>query len=160
MVRPPVEEDEEPRPLLELDELLDDPDFPEEEDEEELPELEPDEEDDEPRPEPELEPDPELEEPDDEDEPPLLEDDDPPPLLPDPPPPRRFHKSMKASGIEDAAPAYASRSWCCGWATSGLGIAVAEAVASNNATAASRTKSIFMVVECIRQADWEIFFLS
>lgn len=121
-MRPPVEEDEEPRPEEELDVDPVEPDEPvlpvEEEDEDELPPLLED----------ELEP--ELELPDV--LPPLDEEPLDPPLPPLPPPPLRLKRSEE--NVDESS----SRGACAGWANDVSevvsGIAIADAVASSRAT--------------------------
>lgn len=124
-MRPPVEEDEEPRPEEELDPVdpvePEEPVLPvEEEDEDELPPLLP--------PEDELEL--ELELPDV--SPPLDEEPLDPPLAPPPPPPLRLKRSEK--DVDGSS----SRGACAGWANDVSevvsGIAIADAVASSRAT--------------------------
>lgn len=122
-MRPPVEEDEEPRPEEELDVEPVEPEEPvlpvEEEDEDELPPLLED----------ELEP--ELELPDV--LPPLDEEPLDPPLAPPPPPPLRLKRS-EGENVDESSSRGASAGWANDVSEVVSGIAIADAVASSRAT--------------------------
>lgn len=137
-MRPPVEEEEEPRPEEELEVDPVEPEEPvlpvEEEDEYELPPLLED----------GLELELELELPDV--LPPLDEEPLDPPLAPPPPPPLRLKRSGK--DVDESS----SRGACAGWANDVSevvsGIAIADAVASSRATPV-RNRFNFMLLALI-----------